>query len=78
METKRPTNPAAEEILASLRRAKHLDKNLKKTARSFLEETDPIKYRGLEPQPEETETWRSRLVSFMERAAETEDIQEAA
>ena len=74
--------PAAEqtteEILASLRRAKHLDKNLKKTARSFLEETDPIKYRGLEPQPEETDTWRSRLVSFMERAAETEDIQEAA
>ena len=74
--------PAAEqtteEVLASLRKAKHLDKNLKEAARSFLEETDPVKYRGLEPQPEETETWRSRLVSFMERASETEDIQEAA
>jgi hypothetical protein len=74
--------PAAEqtteEVLASLRKAEHLDKKLKETARSFLEETDPVKYRGLEPQPEETETWRSRLVSFMERARETEDIQEAA
>ncbi len=74
--------PAAEqttqEILVSLRRAKHLDKALKEAARSFLEETDPVKYRGLEPRPAETETWRSRLVSFMERAAETEDIQEAA
>ncbi len=73
--------PAAEqtteEILASLRRAKNFDKALKEAARSFLEETDPVKYRGLEPQPEETETWRSRLVSFMERASETEDIQEA-
>jgi len=74
--------PAAEqtteEILASLRRAKNFDKALKEAARSFLEETDPVKYRGLEPQPDETETWRNRLVSFMERAAETEDIQEAA
>lgn len=74
--------PAAEqtteEILASLRRAKHFDKALKEAARSFLEETDPVKYRGLEPQSEETETWRSRLVSFMERAAEMEDIREAA
>ena len=74
--------PAAEqtteEILASLRRAENFDKTLKEATRSFLEETDPVKYRGLEPQPAETETWRNRLVSFMERAAETEDIQEAA
>jgi hypothetical protein len=74
--------PAAEqtteEVLTSLRRAKDFDKALKEAARSFLEETDPVKYRGLEPQPEETETWRGRLVSFMERASETEDIQEAA
>jgi hypothetical protein len=74
--------PAAEqtteEILASLRRAENFDKTLKEATRSFLEETDPVKYRGLEPQPSETETWRSRLVSFMERAAETEDFQEAA
>jgi hypothetical protein len=75
--------PAAEqtteEIFASLRQADHLDKRLKDAARSFLEETDPIKYRGLEPRPEETEAWRSRLVSFMERAAQKkEDMQEAA
>jgi hypothetical protein len=74
--------PAAEqtteEILASLRRAKDFDKALKEAARSFLEETDPVKYCGLEPQPDETETWRSHLVSFMKRASETEDIREAA
>ncbi len=74
--------PAAEqtteEILASLRRAKNFDKALKEATRSFLEETDPVKYRGLEPRPAETETWRSRLLSFMERASETKDIQEAA
>jgi hypothetical protein len=74
--------PAAEqtteEILASLRRAKDFDKALKEATRSFLEETDPVKYRGLEPRPAETETWRSRLLSFMERASETKDIQEAA
>lgn len=74
--------PAAErtteEILASLRNAKHMDKALKEAARRFLEETDPIKYRGLEPRAEETEAWRGRLVSFMEHAAETEDVREAA
>jgi len=74
--------PAAEqtteEILASLRRAKDFDKALKEAARSFLEETDPVKYRGLEPQPDETQTWRSHLGSFRKRASETEDIREAA
>jgi len=74
--------PAAEqtteEILASLRNAKHLDKALKETARSFLEETDPIKYRGLEPRPAETEAWRSRLIAFMQRVTEAQDIGEAA
>ena len=62
----------------SLRKAGQLNKTLKEAARCFLEETDPIKYRGLEPRPEETEAWRSRLVSFMEQAAETEDVREAA
>jgi hypothetical protein len=74
--------PAAEqtteEILVSLRRAKHLNKPLKEEARYFLEETDPIKYRGLEPEPAEMDGWRSRLLAFLERSAETEDIQEAA
>jgi len=74
--------PAAEqtteEIFVSLREAEHLDKTMKEMARSFLEETDPIKYRGLEPQPAETERWRSRLVSFMDRATGTEDLREAA
>jgi hypothetical protein len=74
--------PAAEqtteEIVVSLREAEHLDKTMKEMARSFLEETDPIKYRGLEPQPVETERWRGRLVSFMDRATGTEDLQEAA
>lgn len=74
--------PAAEqtteEIFASLRNAEHLDKALKETARSFLEETDPIKYRGLEPRPAETEAWRSFLIAFMERAVQAIDIREAA
>ncbi len=74
--------PAAEqtteEIFASLRAAGHLGRTLKETARSFLEETDPIKYRGLEPRPAETEAWRSRLLSFMEDAARGQDFQEAA
>ncbi len=74
--------PAAEqtteEILVSLRQAKHLEKGLKEEARSLVEETDPIKYRGLEPRPEETDGWRDRLISFLEQAAESEDIEEAA
>jgi hypothetical protein len=74
--------PAAEqtteEILVSLRKAKHLDKALREEARYFLEETDPIKYRGLEPQPAETDGWRSRMLSFLERSEETGDIREAA
>jgi hypothetical protein len=74
--------PAAEqtteEVLHGLRKAKHLDKALKDKARSFLEETDPVKYRGLEPRQAETEAWRTRLVAFIELAAETEDIREAA
>ncbi len=74
--------PAAEqtteETLSSLRKAEHLDKDLREEARSFLEETDPIKYRGLEPRPSETETWRSRLIAFIDRAAETETVREAA
>jgi len=56
----------------------YMDKALKEEARRFLEETDPIKYRGLEPRTEETEVWRGRLVSYMEHAAETEDVREAA
>jgi hypothetical protein len=74
--------PAAErtteEILASLRKAGDFDKALKQQAQSFLEETDPVKYRGLEPRPAETETWRGRLVSFMEQARETQNTREAA
>ncbi len=74
--------PAAEqtteEILADLRRARHLDKPLKEQARSLVEETDPIKYRGLEPQPEETDGWRARLISFLEQAEETKEVEEAA
>ncbi len=77
--------PAAErtteEILADLRRARHLEKELKGRARTFLEETDPIKYRGLEPSGEETEAWRARLLAFLEDAAapeETEATREAA
>jgi hypothetical protein len=74
--------PAAEqtteEVLQSLRKAKHLDTALKDEARAFLEETDPIKYRGLEPRPAETEAWRGRLVAFLQHAAAMEDTREAA
>jgi len=65
--------PAAEqtteEILASLRSADFLGEELRRMARSFLEETDPIKYRGLEPREPETDSWTTGLMGFIERAA---------
>lgn len=65
--------PAAEqtteEALQGLRNSQRLKDDLKRTARAFLEGTDPIKYRGLEPDQREMETWRSELVNFVERAA---------
>jgi len=65
--------PAAEqtteEILASLRKHQILDNTLKDMARNFLEETDPIKYRGIAPQGEETTHWRTKLISFIDQAA---------
>jgi hypothetical protein len=74
--------PAAEqtteEIFTSLKKAEHLDKSLKDMARWFLEETDPIKYRGLEPRTAETEGWRSHLLSFIDSAAETKSSEETA
>jgi len=78
--------PAAEqtteEILAGLRRTEALGETLKRTARAFLEETDPIKYRGLEPQGPEMERWRTQLLSFIDQAASLgggpENTQEAA
>ncbi len=67
--------PAAEqtteEILVSLRTTQILTQTLKEMARTFLEETDPIKYTGLAPQIEETGAWRARLLSFLEQAAAT-------
>ncbi len=67
--------PAAEqtteEILISLRTTQLLTQTLKKAARTFLEETDPIKYTGIAPQTEETDTWRAGLISFLEQAAAT-------
>ena len=75
--------PAAEqtteELLAHLRTTRRLDGSTKEMARSFLEETDPIKYRGLDPRTEETETWRTCLLAFLERGgtmAETESSAE--
>ena len=65
--------PAAEqtteEVLQGLRNSQRLGDDLKRTARAFLEGTDPIKYRGLEPDRKEMESWRSELVKFVERAA---------
>lgn len=57
-----------EEILTNLRRERILQEEGKKEIRSFLEETDPIKYRGLEPQGEYTGGLRTRLLSFLKRA----------
>ena len=65
--------PAAEqtteEILASLRGTEILDERLKRSARALLEDTDPVKYRGLEPQGPEIENWRTQLLSFVDQAA---------
>ena len=65
--------PAAEqtteEILASLRKNQILDSALKNMARNFLEETDPIKYRGIDPHSEETTHWRAKLLAFIDQAA---------
>ena len=66
--------PAAEqtteELLFSLGESYNLEETLKEMARSFIEETDPIKYTGLEPAGEETEELRTKLVSFLELAPE--------
>lgn len=56
-----------EEILAKLRKGKILEEERKREVRSFLEDTDPIKYRGLEPQGEGTGELRAQLLSFLER-----------
>lgn len=68
--------PAAEqtteEVLQGLRSSQRLGEDFKRAARAFLEGTDPIKYRGIEPDRQETEGWRTKLVSFVERASTTE------
>lgn len=65
--------PAAEqtteEALQGVRNSQRLGEDLKHAARAFLEGTDPIKYRGLEPDRRETEAWRADLVTFVERAS---------
>jgi len=55
-----------EEILAGLRRAGALDEGHKKRVRAFLQESDPIKYRGLEPAVDETGSLREQLLSLLE------------
>ena len=66
-----------EEILGSLHKASLLQDVQKREVRSFLEETDPIKYRGLDPENEETGTIRVHLLSFLEQAAQrAEDSEE--
>ncbi len=69
--------PAAEqtteELLLSLRKEGNLEETLKKMARAFIEETDPIKYTGLDPRGEDTEELRLQLISFLEKALETAD-----
>jgi len=63
----------SEEIMARLRRENPLEEALKKMTRSFLEETDPIKYCGLDPREEETGALRDRFFSFLERSALQEE-----
>lgn len=62
-----------EELLLSLRKGGNLEETLKKMARTFIEETDPIKYTGLNPRGEDTEKLQRQLISFLERALETAD-----
>jgi len=63
----------SEEIMAHLRGGRVLGEELKKVIRSFLEETDPIKYCGLDPRGEETETLRARFLAFLDRSARLEE-----
>jgi hypothetical protein len=63
----------SEEIMAGLRKGRVLEEDLKQRTRSFLEETDPIKYSGLEPREEETETMRTQLLTFLDRSAPPEE-----
>jgi len=62
----------SEEIMALLRKGQVLEDELKKMTRSFLEETDPIKYCGLAPQGEETEALRERFLTFLDRSVQRE------
>jgi hypothetical protein len=63
--------PAAEqtteEILAGLRQAGQLDEKKKTGIRSFLQASDPIKYRGLEPEGQETSGLRQQFLTFLEQ-----------
>ncbi len=65
----------SEEIMARLRKGKVLEEELKKMTRSFLEETDPIKYCGLDPRGEETGALRERFLRFLDRSAHLEEQQ---
>jgi len=67
----------SEEILSGLRKGRVLAEDLKQRTRSFLEGTDPIKYGGLEPRAEDTETLRTQLLAFLERSAPPEEPAEA-
>ena len=62
--------------MAGLRRGGALKDDLKQMTRSFLEETDPIKYCGLDPRDEETEKLRSRLLTFLEESVRGEGDEE--
>lgn len=60
----------SEEILAGLGQAGYLDENRKTGIRTFLQASDPIKYRGMEPESQETSGLREQLLSFLEQHLE--------
>ena len=67
-----------EEILAALRGSSALEEETKKKIRSFLQESDPIKYRGLAPAGAETGGLREQLLALLHAAAAPIPVQEVS
>jgi hypothetical protein len=58
-----------EELLASLRQGAGLEEKAKQKIRAFLQESDPIKYCGFNPESGETGGLREMLLTFLENTA---------
>ena len=64
--TIRAAEHTTEEILADLRQCASIEEEPKKATKDFLIDIDPIKYRGMEPSPQEVQGWVSQLETFIQ------------